>query len=107
MIPRTEARTLPDVPPEVRAFAAEQGVAEYLPAVVEMTQRIFAGARRVVVFTEGDPEIANDWHIVFEVEVPWDVPRSLAAERQWVRGLFESCPVPLGHVFRLGVDLVE
>ena len=58
MSPTTQ--TLPvAVPPEALAFAAEQGVAAYLPAVLQMTQRRFSDARRLAVWVEEDPEIPN------------------------------------------------
>src|SRR5262249_1931557 len=93
------------VPPEVHAFAVESGVAPYLPAVVELTPRVFPTARRYAVRATDDPEIATDRHIVFIVEVALDIPQAQAAERQWTVGLFASCPAPLVHVFRLRLDL--
>src|SRR5207302_3758916 len=69
-VPMTPAaQTFPPVSPEVLAFAAEQGVSAYLPAVLAMTQRLFPDARRFAVLVEDDPEIANDRHIVIEVDV--------------------------------------
>src|SRR5438874_1156912 len=90
-----------DVPPEVLALAAEQGVAAYLPALVDLLRHVFPTARRYGVVVEDDPEIANDRHIVFEVDVPIDVPQALAARKQWTEGLFACCPAPLVCVFRL------
>src|SRR5436309_2481565 len=89
----------PAVPPEVRTFAAEQGVAAYLPALADLVRRVFPTARRYAVLVEDDPEIANDRHIVFEVDVPLDVPQAQAARRQWSKGLFQCCPAPLVCVF--------
>jgi hypothetical protein len=94
------------VPPEVHAFAAEAGVAPYLPAVLELLSRTFPTARRFAVLVEDDPEIANDRHIVFEVDVPLDGPQARAVKRQWNDGLFACCPAPLVCVFRLSMDLV-
>jgi hypothetical protein len=95
------------LPSEVSAFAEEQGVGAYLPGVLELTRRVFPGARRFAVLVEDDPEIAGDRHIVFEVDVPLSIPQALAAERRWSEGLFQLCPAPLVCVFRLSTDLVE
>src|SRR5712692_6977827 len=104
-----EATIMPSaaVPPEVLAFAAEQGVAAYLPAMFETTERLFPNARRLAIRLDEDPEIANDRHIVFEVGVRLGVLEALAAQRRWNDALFTCCPAPLVCVFRLSMDLVR
>jgi hypothetical protein len=93
------------VPPEVAAFAAEQGVGGCLPAVLEMTRRTFPGSAPGV-FVEDDPEIGNDRHIVVAVgRQHMGVEQALEARYQWHRGLFACCPAPLVCVFRLGLEL--
>jgi hypothetical protein len=94
------------VPPEVLAFAREQGAEQYLPALIDLSHRVFPAAGRFQILLEGDPEIADDWHIVFRLAVPLDVPQSLAADREWIEGLNRVCPKPLVCVFRLSLDLV-
>lgn len=98
--------TLPvEVPPDVLAFAEDQGVAQYLPAVVEMTRWLFPNYP-LTVQLEDDPEIANDWHIVLVVPAKnLQVPRALELTWDWHRGLFANCPAPLACVFRLGLEL--
>jgi hypothetical protein len=96
----------PTVPAEVLAFAREQGVEQCLLALIGLSQRVFPEASRFEILLEGDPEIADDWHIVFRLAVPLDVPQSLAADRQWIEGLNRVCPKPLVCVFRLSLDLV-
>jgi hypothetical protein len=81
-----------DWPPEVKAFAAEAGVAEYLPRVLEMTQRVFPTAQRLDVALVEDAEVENDWRIVFEVAVPMTWQEVVAAEDRWCRELFQCCP---------------
>ncbi len=100
----TTTLPLPEVSPEVRAFAEEQGVAAYLPAVLAMTRRIFP-TWPIEVFLEDDPEIANDWHIILEVQVPDDVmPEKLAEMRwQWCGEIFQHCPSTHVCIFRLGM----
>lgn len=90
--------------PEVSAFAAEQGVSAELPAVVELTRRLFPDATLSVI-VEDDPEIANDWHIVIEAKnINMLVSQALEALDEWDRGLFACCPAPLTCVFRLGLE---
>ncbi len=92
------------LPPDVLAFAAEQGVSAYLPDVLEMTQRVFPAAVLNVVI-EDDPEFANDRHIVVLVKVEdLKAPQALETIYEWHRGLFVCCPAPLVCVFRLGLE---
>lgn len=66
------SQPLPAVPPDVREFAEKDGVAAYLPAVLALTRRSFP-TWPIKGFLEDDPEIANDWHIVLEVQLPHNV----------------------------------
>lgn len=106
MTPVTQTPSL-DIPSEVYAFAAAQGASIYLPAILDMTRRVFPHSRRLVLFLEDDPEIPNDRHIVLEVDAPLEVPQALQAHRHWNDGLFACCPAPLVCVFRLSMDLGE
>jgi hypothetical protein len=99
-IPIASAAPHPVIPPEVVAFAREQGVEKYLPELVELARQVYPSATRFEVFTEDDPEIANDRHIVFELDVPMTVEQLLEADRRWGTGLFRICPAPLVCVFR-------
>ena len=93
------------IPSEVSAFAAEQGVSTQLPAVLEMTQRLFPDADMSVV-VEDDPEIANDRHIVLVVKAKgMPVPEALKKRWQWHGGLFACCPAPLVSAFCLGLSI--
>jgi hypothetical protein len=103
MAPNTESVQAPAVAPEVSAFAEQEGVTAYLPAVIEMTRRIFPAAP-LRVFVEEDPEIANDPHIVLEVELTgMGVPELIATHRQWISEIFQHCPATHACVFRLGM----
>ena len=54
------------------------------------------------VFMEDDPEIRDDWHIVFEVWVPsTDVPDYYQSWRRWTEALIRIVPTTLGCIFRL------
>lgn len=95
---------LPAVPPDVLSFAEKVGVAAYLPPVLAMTRRIFP-TWPVNVFLEGDPEIANEWHIVLEAQLPDDVAVDRAVEARWQWGgeIFEHCPSTHVCFFCLGM----
>lgn len=95
----------PVIPPEVIAFAREQGVEKYLSELIEWARQVYPTATRFDVFTEDDPEIANDRHIVFELDVPLTVEEALEADQRWHRGVFQIVPTPLVCVFRLSADL--
>jgi hypothetical protein len=95
------------VPPEVCAFAHDKGVEQHLPALIDLSRRVFPEASRVQILLDEDPEIADDRHIVFRLAVPLDMPESLAADRQWIEGLNRVCPKAQVCVFRLSLDLVR
>lgn len=91
--------------PDVLTFAREQEVEQYLPALIELARQVYPTATRFDVFIEDDPEVADDRHIVFELDVPLDVEQALEADRHWREGLFRICPAPLVCVFRKSADL--
>ncbi len=88
--------------PQLLAFAETAGVAEYLDPLLETTRALFPAMRSVRVEVEGDPEIVNDCHIVWEVAVPFtSVREHLASQKRWIVALCDLCPAPLTCVFRL------
>ena len=95
------------IPEDVQSFAEEQGVAAYLPAMLEITDRVFPKPLGRAVVVDDDPEIAGDRHIVFEVDVAMTVEESLVADRQWHEAALQCCPTTLICVFRLSVELVN
>lgn len=95
------------VPADVQAFAEEQGVAPYLPAVLEATQRVFPTARKRDVHVMEDPEIADERHIVIELDVPMSVEESLLAQRRWNEVTLQYCPTALICTFCLSIELVD
>ncbi len=97
-------RAFEDMPLDVIAFAAEQGAQAELPAVVEVTRRIFSAAA-VSIELDDDPEIADDRHIVIVTKgIRLPVVAAQEAIYEWQRELFTLCPAPLTWVFRLGVE---
>jgi hypothetical protein len=98
--PTVSSAPQPTVPPDVVAFAREQGVEQYLTPLIELARQVYSTATRFEVLTEDDPEIANDRHIVFELDVALDVEQALEADERWREGLFRVVPAPLVCVFR-------
>jgi hypothetical protein len=91
-------------PGDVLAFAGRNQVSAYLDPLLEATRRLFPGARSLKVFLEDDPEIRDDWHIVFEVEVPRaQVTHFVEAKHFWTDELYRVCPAPLVCTFRLSL----
>ena len=92
MTPTVETRPLPAIPQDVLAFAAEKGVTEYLPGVLELTRRAFPGAP-FAISVEEDAEIEDYKQILFDVTVgDLTVEQLMAAEEQWTAGIFRVCP---------------
>lgn len=82
----------PAMPPEVVTFAEEVGVSRYLPDVLAMTQRIYAGLPLAVRLVE-DAEAGGDRQVVVEVDVTaWTEEQTAEAQRQWSKELFDHCP---------------
>src|SRR5260221_7717962 len=90
----------PTVPPDVVAFACEQGVEQYLAPLIELTRRVYPSATRFEVFTEDDPEIPDDRHIVFRLDASLDLEQAREADYRWHRGAFEIVPATHICVFR-------
>jgi hypothetical protein len=100
MVP-AKSEPLPEVPAEVRAFAEQEGVTAYLPAVLEMTRRIFPAAP-LRMFVEDDPEIPDDRHLVLKVELSGlDAQQLFEAQRRWTGDIFRHCPATHVPVFRI------
>ena len=68
MIPTLHLASSTELSPDVLAFAAEQGASPCLDRLLEMTSRVFQ-TNPITVTVEEDPEIANDRHIVMDVDV--------------------------------------
>jgi hypothetical protein len=100
----TPAATAWQWPADVLAFATEHEVRAYLDPLLEATRRLFPTALNIRVFLEGDPEIRDDWHIIFDVHVPQaDISDFVATQHSWIDELYACCPAPLVCIFRLGL----
>ena len=98
----TPTLTVPDLSPEVLAFAAEKGVTEYLPAVYEMTRRIFPGYP-IRVLVKDDPELSYNREIVFEIVVgdTMDGDTMFETGHEWCGEIFRHCPATHVHAFNI------
>lgn len=93
-------------PAEVVAFATANGVEHCLQPLLEATHRIFPTARFVKVQIDDDPEIRDDRHILYYVQVAGlSLTESRTAARQWNDESFRICSAPLVSIFRLRMDL--
>jgi hypothetical protein len=71
-------------PVDLQNFAVRQQVHSYLDPLLQATHQVFPTAREVRVFLEADPEIREDRHIVFEVEVfQHDIADYVQAQHRW------------------------
>jgi hypothetical protein len=93
-------------PTEVVSFAITHNLDSYLEPLLEITRRLFPTARRLAVRVDKDPEIRDEAHIAFEVEVAGLTPvEAVAADREWGRELFRIHPSPRQHDFVLLINL--
>jgi hypothetical protein len=89
-------------PDDVRAFAAQHEVEGYLEPLKEALARLFPTAKRARVILELDPELRDDRHVTFKVDVPSDdIPDYLKADRAWGDELFRIVPAVKVWVFRM------
>src|SRR5262249_53621705 len=88
------------VPDDLRTFAREQGVEQYLPGVLATAQRIFPEA--VVSFElDFDPEIEDMCHILVVIDcVRRNIDEALQRQNEYVDGLFAFIPAPVICTFR-------
>ncbi len=93
-------------PADVLAFAAANGVQDCLQPLLEATHRIFPTARFVKVQIDDDPEIRDDRHILYNVQVAGlSLDQSRAARKEWIQELLRICSPILACIFRLRLDL--
>ncbi|MBY0524194.1 MAG: hypothetical protein K2R98_12390 [Gemmataceae bacterium] len=91
-------------PADVLALATRHQAQDCLGPLREALLRLYPNAHNVRVFLEDDPEIRDDWHVVFEAFVPAaDLSDYLTATRPWYRELACICPAPSSSLFRLSL----
>jgi len=58
----------------------------------------------MTVFVDEDPEIANDRHIILDVDVTgFDAERMFRCQQNWTCEIFQHCPSTHVCVFRLSM----
>jgi hypothetical protein len=98
----TTTLPLPTISPEVRAFAIEKGVEQYLPDLVAAARRLFPDSS-IELLVVDDPELSYNRQIVFRVDENGQSPaEQSAAHWKWAEELFLHCPATHVHVFSLG-----
>lgn len=99
----TTTLPLPAISPEVRAFAVEKGVEQYLSNVAGLARRLFP-VSATHIHVEGDPELSDNWEIVFEINADGlSEAEQLCLRQQWTRELFQECPATHVHLFCLSL----
>jgi hypothetical protein len=89
------------IPPEVTAFAAENGAAEYLPKFVELAEQVFAG-QPITLRLVDDPELSYNRRIFFDVTVSgWDDDHYSQAKNRWYSESARLCPPKYFYIFGL------
>jgi hypothetical protein len=92
----------PAVPDDVRKFAEENGVAKYLPGLLELMARILPG-RPITIQLDWDPSIPDDGYITFRADTA-DLSGGewLAAYDAWRNGVRALCANDDTHFFHYG-----
>ena len=83
MTTATRIVALPDIPLDVVDFAEKQRATRHIRPVLLTAHEAFRGAP-LRLYLEADPEIANDYRIIVEVDVTgWDADQMLEAYNAW------------------------
>jgi hypothetical protein len=92
----------PVVPPEVREFAAEKGVNQYLGAVIDLARQAFPSSAFSVSLGQ-DAEDESHQYIALDVEAGGRTTEELlAGQRVWSEGIGRVCPSRHAVYFVLG-----
>jgi hypothetical protein len=92
---------LPAMPLDVLELAGRENVAQELRTVVVMTRNVFRSPV-ITLRLEDDPEMADDRHIVIEVDVTgWTVDEMFAARNRWNQLFLKGCSPSKLCIFRL------
>jgi hypothetical protein len=90
------------IPPDVRRFALEHSLAENLPGIIGLTQRLYPGGD-ISLRLEEDAETADDWYIVLDVDIAdLDGNQLATLQWQWCVEVINYCPSTHTHFVRLG-----
>jgi len=90
-----------NIPADVSNFAAKVNVAHYLGPLADAIGVAFPG-RPLRFYLEADPEIADEWRIILEVDVNgWGISELRAGRQKWESIRFDACPPVVACVFCL------
>jgi hypothetical protein len=91
-------------PDDVRQFAAERGVSDYLAPLYDLTRQCFPDAS-ITLTQENDYEIPDLGWIVYNVAVydTWDEARRRAARYRWIEELVRTVPPDARRSFVVGM----
>ncbi len=99
----TAGARLPEFADDVRRFAAENGIAKYLPGLWELTERLLPG-RGTTLRLDWDPEIPGDGYITFSGDAEgMTAEELLAAYYAWWDGVRAQCDRNDTHFFHFGM----
>jgi hypothetical protein len=79
-----------EIPKDVRDFAHQKGVVDHLPAILELTRRVFPGGEPTLQLHH-DPELPETWILFFRSDET-EFTQLLKAHRAWRAGLQEVHP---------------
>ena len=77
------------IPADVVETAAQLGVLQHVPQVVELTREVYGGFSEISVSDNPD---FGDTHIVFRVPVRCSIEQSLDLDEEWDRGISKIIP---------------
>jgi len=101
-MPNDSLATLPVIPAEVEAFAANKGANGYLNAVIDLARRAFPSSALCVSLGQ-DAEDETHQYIALDVEVGAKAADELlAGQRIWSGGITRVCPSRHAVYFVLG-----
>jgi hypothetical protein len=92
------------VPEDVQAFAREQGVEAYLPAVLQTACRVFPDAEVSIILEEDYEEVDLRYLVIVVRPQRLSVAQALEASERYYRDLFACVPAPRIGAFRLDLE---
>jgi hypothetical protein len=95
-------------PDEVWALAVQTGTEQYLEPYKDALARLWPTARRATVKLDVDPELRDERHITFDVQVPAeDLPDFIKGSHACHDELFRIVPMVKAWVFRTLLEPVD
>jgi hypothetical protein len=90
---------------EARAHMAAKGLDNEFPALLEIAEQIFQGARSIEVLLHEDPDVADLRWLVVRVAIDWDTwERARAARDEWYARMNRELPPAFKNQFGLEIE---